>query len=441
VVDENVQFTVYRPSAVQPEIWYPLLAFAHLAERRPDAPPGQPDPLEQVQRLAEQALGAALSYPVTRVEARGGVPREGQLTFAPFVEGVDFNPRSQTFEWQEDVHQQNFRLKARADTVGSVLRGHLTVYRGGFILADVDLAFRVDSAAPEPPIPTGRPATLLATSSASPTSPQPELTPATANPNDKIFVSYSHKDREIVRQFEAYGKSLGHVYLRDQLALRSGEEWDVRLLELIDEADIFQLFWSSNSMKSEYVRREYEHAYALGRRGFIRPTYWEVPMPQSTNPRLPPDELARLHFHGFFEESDDEEFASTRAREIQLREARREAEEQARREAEERYGRVAEEKQARREAEERYGRVAEEQARQPRREAEEQARRAAEERARRVAREAEEPERPRSRPGRIRSEPSARPRSQAPPRRLWLIAVIVFLVVLVAVEVVFLLRS
>ena len=35
VVDENVQFTVYRPNAVQPEVWYPLLAFAHLAERRP----------------------------------------------------------------------------------------------------------------------------------------------------------------------------------------------------------------------------------------------------------------------------------------------------------------------------------------------------------------------------------------------------------------------
>ena len=29
-------------------------------------------------------------------------------------------------------------------------------------------------------------------------------------------------------------------------------------------------------------------------------------MPQSTNPRLPPHELAKLHFHGFFEEEDDE---------------------------------------------------------------------------------------------------------------------------------------
>ena len=317
VVDENVQFTVYRPNAVQPKVWYPLLAFAHLAERRPDAPPGQPDPLEQVQELAAQALGEEAAYGAPRVDARGGVPREGQLTFAPFVEGVDFNPRSQTFEWQEDVHQQNFRLKARPDTAGRVLRGQLTVYLGAFILADIDLTFRVDLAAPSPPTPTVRGASL-STSSASQTSPQPELTPATAVPYQNVFPSYSHKDLAIVRQAEVYGRALGHVYLRDRLALRSGEEWEVRLLELIDQADIFQLFWSSNSMNSEYVRREWEHAQALGRRGFIRPTYWEVPMPQSNNPRLPPDELAKLHFHGFSEEVNDEDFASTRSPAIPL---------------------------------------------------------------------------------------------------------------------------
>jgi hypothetical protein len=37
--DEDVQFTVYRPRAVVPERWYTLLAFAHLAAKRGDAPP------------------------------------------------------------------------------------------------------------------------------------------------------------------------------------------------------------------------------------------------------------------------------------------------------------------------------------------------------------------------------------------------------------------
>ena len=36
-LDENVQFTVYRPKTVQPNKWYTLLAFAHLEELPPDA--------------------------------------------------------------------------------------------------------------------------------------------------------------------------------------------------------------------------------------------------------------------------------------------------------------------------------------------------------------------------------------------------------------------
>ena len=184
-----------------------------------------------------------------------------------------------------------------------MLRGQLTVYLGAFIIADIDLTFRVDIAAPPPPTPTVRPTAFHDASSSSPISPQAELTPATAIPYDKIFVSYSHQDLDIVRQFEAFGKSLGNDYLRDQWALRSGEKWDDRLLQLIDEANVFQLFWSSNSMWSKYVRWEWEYALKLGRPGFIRPTYWELPMPQSDNPRLPPEELAKLHFYGLLEES------------------------------------------------------------------------------------------------------------------------------------------
>jgi cytidyltransferase-like protein len=68
-------------------------------------------------------------------------------------------------------------------------------------------------------------------------------------------------------------------------------------LELINGADVFQLFWSSNSMWSHYVRQEWERALTLARPNFIRPTYWEDPMPRWDNPKLPPESLSRLHFH------------------------------------------------------------------------------------------------------------------------------------------------
>lgn len=288
VVDENVQFTVYRPQAIRPGVWYPMLAFAHLAERRPDAAADAPDPIEQVRALAHQALGErASAYASPTSDSRGAIPKEGELTFVPTMEGVEFNPPHRVFRWLEDVHKEEFRLRADTGHEGAVLRGQLTVFLGAFILADVNLAIKLDETAAQPPAAPGSPGVA----------PWSKLEPAQASPYRKIFPSYSHLDSNIVEQAQRLGAAIGDVYLRDRTALRSGEEWNARLLELIDEADVFQLFWSSNSMRSEYVRQEWEYAHSLARRNFIRPTYWEEPMPHSDDPLLPPDSLQSLHFH------------------------------------------------------------------------------------------------------------------------------------------------
>jgi hypothetical protein len=49
-------------------------------------------------------------------------------------------------------------------------------------------------------------------------------------------------------------------------------------------------------MHSAYVRQEWEYALSLGRQNFVRPTYWETPLPESATENLPPAELRRLHF-------------------------------------------------------------------------------------------------------------------------------------------------
>jgi hypothetical protein len=61
---------------------------------------------------------------------------------------------------------------------------------------------------------------------------------------------------------------------------------------MINQADVFQLFWSKCAAKSAFVEREWRHAHSLGRdeARFVRPVYWTKPMP------APPVELARLHF-------------------------------------------------------------------------------------------------------------------------------------------------
>jgi serine/threonine protein kinase len=278
-VDENLQFTVYRPKAVAPEIWYPLVAFAHLTSKRADAPPHEPDPVEEVKQQATALLGPRLveEYRTVTQDASQAVPRGETLTFAPHVPGIEFNPPSRSFRWSESVHREEFRLRAGSDLVGQTARGRLSVFLGDILLADVPLAIPVDVSAVPP---------------ATDTRPEVER----ARPYRRIFASYSHKDLHVVEQFEHLAKVLGDEYLRDWQHLRAGEVWDDRLRELIEEADVFQLFWSRNAMESAYVRREWEHALSLNRPHFVRPTYWEEPLPEDKARGLPPAELLRLHF-------------------------------------------------------------------------------------------------------------------------------------------------
>jgi hypothetical protein len=271
-LDENVQFTVYRPRTIDPGRWHPMLAFAHLAERRPDEA-DLLDPLEEVRRQAETVLGdRAKGYQPVTQDSRAAIPAEGELTFVPEITGIEFNPPRRSFLWLEAVHREEFRLRAGAELDGKTVRGRLTVFLGHIAIAEVGLTLRVDAARPEPTV----------------------REPAHARTYRKIFASYSHRDIAIVNQFEQYARALGDEYLRDWIHLRTGEVWNDRLRQLIENADAFQLFWSWNAMNSKFVKQEYEHALSLNRPSFVRPTYWETPMP--TAPGLPPEALLRLHF-------------------------------------------------------------------------------------------------------------------------------------------------
>jgi hypothetical protein len=278
-LDDHVQFTVYRPKVVRPERWYALLVFTHLAERRPDAPEGQPDPIALVKERAKRLLaGEEAEHRESTHDGPMAIPHGGMLTFVPEISGVEFNPPRQSVLWAEDVHQVGFRLRAARALDGHTASGRLSIYLGGILFADVGLVFRVDA--------NDRAATSGTT---------PEQ--VRARPYRKIFASYSHRDVDVVRQVESYAKMIGDEFVRDATHLRAGEFWGDQLMRLIREADVFQLFWSKHSMVSPHVRREWEYALSLDRPSFVRPTYWEEPLPSLKDEGLPPEELLRLHFH------------------------------------------------------------------------------------------------------------------------------------------------
>ncbi len=97
----------------------------------------------------------------------------------------------------------------------------------------------------------------------------------------------------MVKAMEKACQALGMDYLRDVMMLKAGQDWSQTLLDKIDEADIFQLFWSQNAADSIYVEQEWRRALQIQPQkgpAFIRPIYWQDPMPKV------PRELSRWHF-------------------------------------------------------------------------------------------------------------------------------------------------
>ena len=258
---EPARFSAYYPKEIAPDVWLPLRAYVFRISAA-----------DAVSKDAADTLKNAITdYRPVSGDATSPLAEGAMITATPDLPGFQFNPPSASVAFFEDWQALPFRLRAISAPLDQAANGRLTFTADGIIVADLPLSIFV---------------------TAQPTSVSSAPAQSDADPYDAIFCSYSHKDTAIVERVERAYKALGLDYLRDVTTLRSGEAWNPRLLELIDQADIFQLFWSNAAADSRYVRQEWEHALALKRgEAFIRPVYWEQPMPKA------PDDLKALHFH------------------------------------------------------------------------------------------------------------------------------------------------
>jgi hypothetical protein len=275
LVDDDVGITVYRPPVVSRGQWASLLVFVHKTTPVVEPGRGLVDPQEQVAARARAHFGGAPPRPRGGDAARP-IARGDRLRIVPDLPGIECNPKSAEAEWWEPVHEVPFRLRAGPELAGRAIRGAVRVWCGLLILCEVSFTIRVA-------------ASDLASA------PPPNVVDF-ARRYRKIFPSYSHRDSAVVANFAAVARTLGDEYLQDVLALRAGERWHPHLRQLIEEADVFQLFWSRNSMRSQHCRDEWEHALRLQRAEFVLPVYWEEPLPADPGQGLPPKALAALHF-------------------------------------------------------------------------------------------------------------------------------------------------
>jgi hypothetical protein len=215
-------------------------------------------------------------YGQAKTDSYYPVRRGAQLLFKPWIEGDGrINPATARISWQEPIHRIEFRFWLPSTTDGTTVRGGVRVFNDMLLIGELRFSVQVSS---EAPLAGG-----------------PEVRTVSAMYR-KIFASYAHEDVRVVRPFISHIETLGDRYLVDVRNLRSGEVWSSKIEDMIREADIFQLFWSSNSMRSEYVRKEWEYALSLPRDLFVRPFHWEEPMPKDVKEGLPPSSLTRLHF-------------------------------------------------------------------------------------------------------------------------------------------------
>lgn len=83
----------------------------------------------------------------------------------------------------------------------------------------------------------------------------------------RIFISYSHVDEAQVRGFAECCRALGTDYFFDRHTLQAGDLFKNKILNYINNADLFVLCWSKNAAVSEWVQIERKHALSIIRNG------------------------------------------------------------------------------------------------------------------------------------------------------------------------------
>jgi len=257
----QLRLSAFHPKEVVAEETQRLVAYAHIESARSEV---ARHALETLELRAEEVRAASET-------ARQSVSREAEVQVVPQAEGLSFSPSQQFLSLWEDWQAAEFRFRAAADRIGGACNGSVMFLVEGVLIAEVPVSVFVRAAEADAVF-------------------GDEMAQVAASPYRRIFPSHSHRDLEIVAACERYAEMCGDQYLRDVRQLRTGEEWSPRLLELIDEADVFQLFWSPNAAQSQYVEEEWRHALGKQAPSFVRPIYWQEPLID------PPIELGHIHF-------------------------------------------------------------------------------------------------------------------------------------------------
>jgi hypothetical protein len=275
---DDVQYSAFYPPTVMPESWDALFIYAHLQ--------GSEVKMENdLQNLAnwigENIFRSKTTKQISRL--RHGT----RVTVVLESDEAQFSPASLTRIWKGKQVRFKFRFKPIPGIAAKSLSLRASIQVQGVEIAHLKFSLKLEREQTHPVVLGRKIENPLA---------KAKLDSQTSAIYQKIFVSYSRRDREVVEAYRFAQLALGNDVFMDTYSIRSGEDWRAALARAIDTADVFQLFWSKDSAASTNVRDEWDYAltYKCPQThcvDFIRPVFWVEPMPVP-----PPPELSHLNF-------------------------------------------------------------------------------------------------------------------------------------------------
>lgn len=292
---DEVTFTSYYPREFEVAKRGSVIVYAHTANSLAEI-------VRDVRKFADE-LGGEVPRPRSAknpITIEKGTP----ITISLECDHLEFDPPTLTKRWDDEWVRFLFEFKAPNSLVGESIIFHVVVMIHGIEVARIANCSLEIVDAPA--------------ASASTISPPADTTQQNALAHavmtyeetrlyQRIFISYSRQNTEVVHAYRRAQQAIGNEVFLDTESIRSGQDWQVALAKAIQEADVFQLFWSEDSAKSPNVRDEWDYALKYrcsddGCRGFIRPVFWQKPMPAP-----PPAELSHLNFKYVSLEGKDDE--------------------------------------------------------------------------------------------------------------------------------------
>ncbi len=272
----EVQFSAYYPHQAQANRRHGLYVYAHIPEAL--AQIGQ-----DVERFREE-LGGQIRAP-KQAKQTAQLKRDTPVTVEPESDELEFEPASLTKKWHDDWTRFDFDFRPPSTFAGETAVVRISIKVGAVEIAHINFSLNVVEKLLETAEMPAVDNPLVAA----------KLTCKTASVYQRIFISYSRKDKEVAENYRLAQLAMGNEVFMDTYSIRTGENWQAALARAIDQADIFQLFWSQNSADSENVRDEWDYALRVkcpdtGCDAFIRPVFWIKPMPD------PPEKLSHLNF-------------------------------------------------------------------------------------------------------------------------------------------------